>query len=72
MPLVIMTIYLGLRPDDWFVPLYVGGVMQVVLVVILLNLTLSALVLRRGKRPSDDRQNQRHMAAGVPAADAQR
>jgi len=71
-PLVFMTIYLGLRPDDWFVPLYLGGVMQVVLVVILLNLTLSALVLRRGKRPSDGRQNPRHMAAGVPAADAQR
>lgn len=71
-PLVFMTIYLGVRPDDWFVPLYLGGLMQVVLVVIVLNLTLSALVLRRGKRPSDSRQNQVHMAAGVPAADAQR
>jgi hypothetical protein len=71
-PLIFMTIYLGLRPDDWFVPLYLGGLLQVVLVVILLKLALSALVLCRGKCPSERRPHPRHMAAGVPAADVQR
>jgi len=53
-PLIFMTIYLGLRPDDWFVPTYVGGVLQVVLVIVLLRLTFHALVRRAGSSPMSD------------------
>lgn len=47
-PLIFQTIYLGLRPDGWFVPTFIGGSLQVVLVVVLLNLGFAALVRRRG------------------------
>lgn len=43
-PLVFQTIYLGLRPDDWFVPTYIGGVLQVLIVVALLSLTAARFV----------------------------
>jgi len=50
-PLIFITVYLGLRPDDWFVPAYIGGVLQVVLVVIFLRITLSTVVCRPGNLP---------------------
>ncbi|GAB4174023.1 MAG: hypothetical protein Fur0039_15790 [Rhodocyclaceae bacterium] len=52
-PLIFTTIYLGLRPDDWFVPAYVGGVLQVIVVVLILRLVFSGLVRRRVRRPKD-------------------
>jgi len=48
-PLIFMTIHLGLRPDDWFVPTYIGGVLQVVLVVMLLNFAFSAVACGRDR-----------------------
>lgn len=54
-PLVFQAIYLGLRPDDWFVPAYIGGVLQVLVVVGLLHLIAGRFVaqprgLARSKR----------------------
>jgi hypothetical protein len=54
-PLVFQAIYLALRPDDWFVPSYVGGVLQVVLVVALMRLAFSTAVRQRHKRPESSR-----------------
>jgi hypothetical protein len=67
-PLIFMTIFLGLRPDDWFVPTYLGALLQVVLVVMLLSLALSAFVCRRSKRPSDRTFNDPVGGAVVDAA----
>lgn len=66
-PLIFMTIYLGLRPDDWFVPTYVAGVLQVVLVAMFLGLAFSAVVRRRGKRPQVGRFNLAVAGADVEA-----
>lgn len=71
-PLVFTTIYLGLRPDGWFVPTYVAGVLQVVLVVVLLglvSLAFPAVVRRRGKRPEVGRFN---LAVAGPDVEAGR
>lgn len=51
-PLVFMSIRIALRPDDWFVPAYLGGLAQVVVVVVFLNLVFARLVLERGRYPS--------------------
>ncbi|GIW56234.1 MAG: hypothetical protein KatS3mg082_2638 [Nitrospiraceae bacterium] len=67
-PLVFHAIYLGLRPDDWFVPAYVGGVLQVVLVVLLMRLAFSAFVRRRRERREDGRARLTIGAAMVSAA----
>jgi hypothetical protein len=69
-PLIFTTIFLGLRPDNWFVPLYVGGVVQVVVIVWILDLT-SPFVRRRIKRPANHRGTRAHMAPRVSPADAQ-
>lgn len=64
-PLVFQTIYLGLRPDDWFVPAYIGGVLQVVLVVLVMRWTFAPLV--RGQavsvRPQADCTRQAYGAS---------
>ncbi|HXG28763.1 MAG TPA: hypothetical protein VNJ47_07935 [Nevskiales bacterium] len=60
-PLIFQAIYLGLRPDDWFVPAYIGGVLQVVIVTLILHAGLAAMVRRRkdadavARRVSDSR-----------------
>ena len=46
-PLIYQTIFLALRPDDWFVPAYLGGVLQILIVVALLSLLAGPLVTRR-------------------------
>lgn len=43
MPLIFMTIYVGLRPDEWFIPM-VASVLQTVIVVGLLLLAFSKYV----------------------------
>lgn len=49
-PLIFQSIYLGLRPDDWFVPTYLGGVLQALIVVAFLSLLAGHFVKRRGSR----------------------
>lgn len=71
-PLIFMTIYLGLRPDEWLVPLYLGGVMQAVLIVILLNLTVSPLVRRGSKHPREGRQKLARTTGVAYEADVRR
>ena len=46
-PLIYQSIYLALRPDDWFIPAYIGGVLQVLIVVVMLSLFAGPLVTRR-------------------------
>jgi hypothetical protein len=68
-PLIFLTVYLGLRPDEWFVPAYVGGVLQVVLIVLFLRVVFPAVVRRRGIRPEDTGAN---FMVAVPVGGAAR
>jgi len=49
-PLVIKAVFLGLRPDDWFVQTYVGGVLQVLITVALLAAVARRLVVPHSPR----------------------
>jgi len=49
-PLIFQAIYLGLRPDDWFVPAYFSGVIQTLIIVVLLNILGRPLMIRTPKR----------------------
>jgi hypothetical protein len=42
MPIIFHSVYIGLRPDDWFVPAYIGGTLQALL--------LSAFLLLAGSK----------------------
>jgi hypothetical protein len=46
-PLVFMTIFIGLRPDDWFIPAYISGVFQVVLLTVLMRIFFQRLIQYR-------------------------
>ena len=45
MPLILMGIIAGLRPDDWFVPTYVGSIAEAVVLYVLLTVMVNLVRL---------------------------